>query len=98
MRRRSFLALPLLLAGCRRYGDFTLPPLPGGPSSASYQWQPATGPVLERGDWDSHDVLNPSVVAFNGLLNFYSGFDGRSWRTGAAASSDGLHWQKLVAT
>jgi predicted GH43/DUF377 family glycosyl hydrolase len=26
--------------------------------------------------------------------NFYSGFDGRTWHTGLATSSDGVHWQK----
>ena len=34
-------------------------------------------------DWDSVDVLNPSVVEFNGeLYNYYSGWDGQVWRTG----------------
>jgi predicted GH43/DUF377 family glycosyl hydrolase len=42
------------------------------------------------------DALNPSVI--NGpdgqLLNFYSGFDGRTWHTGLATSSDGVSWTK----
>jgi predicted GH43/DUF377 family glycosyl hydrolase len=41
------------------------------------------------------DVLNPSVVRFQGrYLNLYSGFDGRAWHTGVANSPDGYHWQK----
>jgi predicted GH43/DUF377 family glycosyl hydrolase len=28
------------------------------------------------------------------LVNFYSGFDGGSWRTGLALSTDGINWQK----
>jgi predicted GH43/DUF377 family glycosyl hydrolase len=27
------------------------------------------------------------------LFNFYSGFDGETWRTGLANSADGIHWQ-----
>jgi predicted GH43/DUF377 family glycosyl hydrolase len=95
MTRRDLLATSLLLAGCRRYGDFTLPVSSGGPPAATYTWQPAIGPILGPGDWDSRDVLNPSVVASPALLNFYSGFDGQTWRTGLAASSDGLRWRKL---
>jgi predicted GH43/DUF377 family glycosyl hydrolase len=40
-------------------------------------------------------VLNPSVVRFHGgYLNLYSGFDGKTWRTGAATSPDGVTWTK----
>ncbi|MGH9722499.1 MAG: hypothetical protein ACRD8O_19995 [Bryobacteraceae bacterium] len=47
------------------------------------------------GEWDSVDVLNPSVVRHEGVLyNFYSGYDGRSWHTGLATSSDGITWRK----
>jgi len=50
------------------------------------------------GAWDSIDVLNPSVIRFKGkLLNLYSGFDGKSWRTGVATSADGDHWIKSAA-
>jgi predicted GH43/DUF377 family glycosyl hydrolase len=67
-------------------------------------------PVLTGGDaWESHDVLNPSVISQprprpadpagtppgpRPLFLIYSGFDGRTWRTGLAASGDGTHWQK----
>jgi len=54
--------------------------------------------VLTRGasaSWESTDVLNPSVVRFHGQYwNLYSGFDGRTWHTGVATSSDGSLWQK----
>jgi predicted GH43/DUF377 family glycosyl hydrolase len=51
--------------------------------------------VLTPADWDSRDVLNPSVVERNSaLFNFYSGFDGRTWHTGLATSRDGLEWQR----
>ncbi|TDK66524.1 hypothetical protein E2I14_08645 [Sapientia aquatica] len=57
-------------------------------------------PVLERGvigEWDSTDVLNPSVIKFKDkYFNYYSGFDGKLWRTGVAVSNDGISWQKFV--
>jgi sucrose-6-phosphate hydrolase SacC (GH32 family) len=35
------------------------------------------------------------VVRFHGeYLNYYSGWDGHTWSTGIAASSDGIHWTK----
>jgi predicted GH43/DUF377 family glycosyl hydrolase len=41
------------------------------------------------------DVLNPAVVRKDGTFyNFYSGFDGRTWSTGLAISSDGRRWTK----
>ncbi|HWQ55057.1 MAG TPA: hypothetical protein VN442_15325 [Bryobacteraceae bacterium] len=41
------------------------------------------------------DVLNPSVVRRDGVYwNFYSGFDGRVWHTGAAVSDDGVRWTR----
>ncbi|WP_153100480.1 hypothetical protein [Paraburkholderia hayleyella] len=55
-------------------------------------------PVLERGkpgQWDAIDVLNPSVIRFNGkLYNYYSGYDGKIWHTGLATSIDGIQWEK----
>jgi predicted GH43/DUF377 family glycosyl hydrolase len=85
----------LFLCGCGRYSDFTLPALAGGDPQASYRWEPLPNPVLSRGEtWDSHDALNPSVTGSSPLFNFYSGFDGKTWRTGLATSDDGLLWQK----
>ena len=64
----------------------------------SYNWEPAHAPVLYRGsagDPDSHDALNPSIVRRgSAYYNFYSGFDGKTWRTLLATSSDGLAWKK----
>ncbi len=41
------------------------------------------------------NVLNPSVVKRGALYYLlYSGFDGKTWRTGLALSSDGLSWTK----
>lgn len=55
-------------------------------------------PVLTRGDtgeWDSVDVLNPSVILFNDkYYNYYSGYDGSEWHTGVAVSEDGVTWDK----
>ena len=85
------------LGACGRYADFTLPP-PGPVEKIVYRVSSATGPVMGRGAqgaWDSSDVLNPSVVQWRGLCyNFYSGFDGRTWRTGLATSPDGVRWAK----
>ncbi|MCC7173723.1 MAG: hypothetical protein IT159_00885 [Bryobacterales bacterium] len=103
LRGRFPLACPGLLAlamlcGCSGYSRFTLPLEPGGPPLA-FRWEASPAPVLERGaagDWDSVDALNPSVVKVSGTYyNLYSGFDGRTWRTGLASSADGLRWTKL---
>ena len=51
--------------------------------------------MLFTGSWDSSDVLAPSVVRRNDLYyNFYSGYDGKTWHTGLATSSDGVQWRK----
>lgn len=87
----------LLLSGCASYDSFTLPQTGGGEEGA-YRMVLDPGPVLEpdAGSWDSSDVLNPSIVRFQGrLLNLYSGFDGTTWHTGLAESGDGRTWRKL---
>ena len=94
--------LPVLaavaLGGCGRYADFALPRPAGEPAAASFRWAARPSPVLPRGgarEWDSSDALNPSVVRHKNLLyNFYSGYDGRTWHTGLATSSDGFFWEK----
>jgi predicted GH43/DUF377 family glycosyl hydrolase len=94
MRLRLVLALLLAASGCARYRDFTLPPV-GAAENVRWEWHAHPTPVLTRGDWDSVDVLNPSVISYQGQLwNFYSGFDGRSWHTGLAISVDGLNWER----
>ena len=61
----------------------------------AFDWKPDAAPVLAPGAWDSADVLNPSVVRRGGAyFNFYSGYDGKTWHTGLATSSDGIHWLK----
>jgi len=86
-----------LLSSCGRYRDFTLPVQPGG-ASVSWQWDARPDPVLKRGsagDWDSVDVLNPSVIQQgDAFYNLYSGFDGKTWHTGLAVSADGVAWRK----
>jgi len=80
------------LCGCGRYADFTLPPVSGGDPKLSWVFEPRPDPVLTRGAF--HDVLNPSVLrAADGYLNFYSGFDGRTWHTVLARSPDGSVWR-----
>ena len=88
------LVLLLALTGCGRYADFTLPaPEVTGPR-APFAWEARPEPVISRGN--SSDVLNPSVVRFQGAYwNFYSEFDGSAWHTAAATSPDGLSWTKL---
>jgi len=86
----------LVLTGCGRYADFTLPaPESSGPR-APFAWEARPEPVISHDD--SSDVLNPSVVQFQGAYwNFYSEFDGQThtWHTAAATSSDGIAWMKL---
>ena len=83
---KSGLALlVLILTGCStRYANFALPS-PGTPQTVRWEWSANPEPVLRRGSWspyDSRDALNPSLIMHHGiLLNLYSGFDGRVWRT-----------------
>jgi predicted GH43/DUF377 family glycosyl hydrolase len=49
----------------------------------------------DAGEWDSVDVLNPSVIQQgDAYYNLYSGFDGKTWHTGLAVSADGVAWHK----
>jgi len=83
----------VLLSGCGHHGGFTLPPLPGGDPNLAFELEAMPDPVLLPAEgWDSHDVLNPAMVDGHSML--YSGFDGHTWRTGAATSSDGVYWRK----
>ncbi len=99
MRRAGWAALAgCLLAGCVPYRDFSLPSLPEPPSEPLLRWTALAQPVLERGapgQWDAVDALNPAPVRRDGVyFNFYSGYDGRLWRTGLATSADGVIWRK----
>lgn len=76
---------------------FTLAYSNSMPEEAGYSlinWE--TAPVLEREiAWEFSDILNPSVIKWNGkYYNYYSGFDGETWRTGLAISDDGKKWVK----
>lgn len=88
----------VVLTACVPYKDFTLPLQPGASRAAQLEFQTNPKPVLARGPesaWDSHDALNPSVIkTASGYLNLYSGYDGKIWRTGLAASTDGIAWTK----
>src|SRR6185436_9214396 len=65
----------------------------GGPR-APFTWEARPDPVIPHGD--ASDVLNPSVVHFQGAYwNLYSEFDGRTWHTAVATSSNGRAWLKL---
>jgi predicted GH43/DUF377 family glycosyl hydrolase len=87
----------VLVSGCGKYRDFTLPEQPGGPA-VSWKWQARAEPVITRGAagaWDAVDVLNPSVIRQGGAFyNFFSGYDGKAWHTGLAISADGVAWRK----
>lgn len=92
----------VLLAACGGGGGPSAP----APVSVSATPQPSlkvmtveANPVMRvgaPGSWDAEDVLNPSVIEWNGkLLDFYSGFDGSKWSTGLATSTDGgMTWAK----
>jgi len=57
-----------------------------------------TSVVLARGEpgaWDDAAVAQPSVLFRNGRYHlWYQGFDGDTWSTGLAHSTDGLTWTK----
>ena len=92
---KPLLLLALLSCSCGKYANFTLPPPDAAGPKGPFHWEASPEPVLSWGDWDSGDVLNPSVVKFNGVYwNYYSGYDGKTWNTGIATSSDGIHWVK----
>ena len=88
----------LLLSACRPYADFALPRSGANSAAAEVSFAAQPDPDLSPGapgEWDSSDVLNPSVVSHaNQYWNFYSGFDGKVWSTGLAVSPDGIHWTK----
>lgn len=100
--RLVFVSCALSLCGCGSYEDFRLPVLERTPVQGHWSWEARKEPVLARGvkgEWDSADALNPSVVRRgSSYFNFYSGFDGKTWHTGAASSPDGIVWKKMGRT
>jgi len=97
MKRWVVLA-GVCLAGCGKYGEFRLPPAHGEAREVRWEWEPSPDPVITRGSagaFDSVDALNPSIAkTADGYVNYYSGWDGKTWRTGLATSLDGLRWRK----
>jgi len=91
MRALLVVALALAAAGCGRYADFTLPPLPGSNQHFRIWFEEFSEPVLAHGHW--RDVLNPSTVSQSHI--YYSGWDGRTWRTGDAVREDAYRWKDL---
>jgi len=98
---RQTLAGPaiLCLLSCGHYADFTLPVMmnapPPTPVTLTLQPQPILSP--SPNEWDSSDVLNPSVIYHDRQFwNLYSGFDGKVklWYTGLAVSPDGVAWTR----
>jgi len=85
--------LILCAGGCGRYAEFSLPVPPAGQTKASsFEWRPNPGPVMASGN--SVDILNPAVIVRDGhYYNLYSAYDGKTWHTGLATSSDGLEWR-----
>lgn len=99
MRWRAGLAGVVLAAcGCGRYEHFRLPAAAGPSQNVRWVWEPEAEPVLGRGgvgSFDAVDTLNPSVRKMaSGYVNLYSGWDGKTWRTGLATSLDGRTWEK----
>ncbi len=95
MKRYPLILLALVTCSCGKYANFTLPPPAAAGPKGPFRWEASPDPVLTRGDWDSGDVLNPSVVRFRGQYwNYYSGYDGTTWNTGVATSTDGIQWTK----
>jgi predicted GH43/DUF377 family glycosyl hydrolase len=80
-----------MLAGCGGYDDFTLPRL-AGERNITLKVRLDPNPVIQRDGLS--DVLNPSVVKLHSFFNLYSEFDGRTWHTAMAESSDGRSWLK----
>ena len=93
MKLSLFPFAALLLCGCRPYADFTLPALDGKPAAVSPKWEVRPQPVLTRGN--DVDALNPSVVRHESkLYNLFSVYDGKTWHTAMATSSDGMNWTR----
>jgi sucrose-6-phosphate hydrolase SacC (GH32 family) len=68
-----------------------LPRLAGGDPSLTFRFEERGEAVLAPG---TGEALNPSVVRAGQLQNFYSEFDGRTWRTALASSADGVEWRR----
>jgi predicted GH43/DUF377 family glycosyl hydrolase len=100
--RHFFWCFALVLTGCGRYAEYSLPRLEPKGGEVRWEWTLRPEPVLRAAPaWSAVDTLNPSVVRTPaGYANLFSGYDGRAWHTGLAHSSDGLTWtvgQKVLS-
>jgi len=101
-RRLLILVALLVLVGCDSAVHFRLPALAQTEKASTLEVvNIEAAPVLTpgaRGEFDSVDVLNPSVLLRpdGKYWNLYSGFDGKTWHTGLAISENGRNpWAKL---
>jgi predicted GH43/DUF377 family glycosyl hydrolase len=62
----------------------------GGDPNLTFSFEVRPSPVIAREG--ERDVLNPSVVT--GYYNLYSAYDGKTWHTALATSTDGIQWRK----
>jgi predicted GH43/DUF377 family glycosyl hydrolase len=91
---KRVILLAFICCSCGKYANFTLPPPDAAGPKGPFHWEASPEPVLTHAPWES-DVLNPSVVRFHGLyVNYYSAYEGNTWKTFSATSSDGIHWKK----
>lgn len=97
MRGALCIIFAVFSMSCSRYADFGLP-IQKGYNQVTIRFVPHLEPLLQpspKPAWDAIDVLNPSLVKTpSGYLNLYSGYDGKTWHTGLATSSDGLAWTR----
>lgn len=95
MRSRYLLAVVLpFIVSCNPSKRFALPAKPGVAGDVVATWREHAGnPLLRPEASEPSDVLNPSVLHWRDKYwNLYSGFDGKTWHTGAAVSANGLDW------
>jgi predicted GH43/DUF377 family glycosyl hydrolase len=95
--RLALAALCVILTGCSRYADFTLPPLQAKPGKVVWGFETRPQPVLSSVPGFT-DVLNPSVTVWkDSFYNLFSGYDGKAWHTGLATSPDATTWTVVNA-
>ena len=83
------ISASLFAGSCGRYADFTLPAMTQASRVPAIRLHFEARPVIS-GQVDS---LNPSVASYRGeFYNLYSAYDGRTWHTNLATSSDGMAW------
>ncbi|HKE22317.1 MAG TPA: hypothetical protein VKB88_07995 [Bryobacteraceae bacterium] len=77
--RVSAISFFVLLAGCSRYSNFTLPKLPGADPRLTFTFDEQAAPVFSA---LPKEALNPSMIRRGtDLIDVYSLFDGARWHT-----------------